>query len=357
MSMVHLTCSVGLGGVNLPTDLHEVRFLLDMHIFGDSRFREHCANAGLLAADGFSLMPDPDPSSAAITGSAVVQFQNKTMFWTLERCDGRVDPRGKTWTALTGAVGPGNINPVDSGPVMNPIRDALGNAGFKAYNQGAYTSEKLGYQRDGNDVTIAQEGCFLCVLTMAATGIGRPTSSWPKGLLAKDLTPIHANKIAKDNNCYSSEGLNPFSLVPLLGMSIERFGAGRWDKPLPANPTDHAEGHIAAGGVVAAHVDYKDKHSDKSLGDHWVLVTNKASGSGLHHFDAIDPSGGVWMGMSKNSAACMRDTDLLTDWLADPSKEYHRAYLYGLPSPNSSTQRQAYQSNYRMVRYCLLSPC
>ncbi|MEN8656701.1 MAG: hypothetical protein ABF313_01505, partial [Marivita sp.] len=60
MSMVHLTCSVGLGGINLSTDLSEVRFLLDMHIYGDSRFREECANAGLLAADGFSLMPDPD---------------------------------------------------------------------------------------------------------------------------------------------------------------------------------------------------------------------------------------------------------------------------------------------------------
>lgn len=135
MSMVHLTCSVGLGGFNLPTDLEEVRFLLDVHIFGDSRFREHCANAGLLTADGFSLMPDPDPNSAAITGSAVVQFQNKIMFWAFEKCDGRVDPRGKTWTALTGAVGPGNINPVDSGPVMNPIKDALGNAAFKAYNR------------------------------------------------------------------------------------------------------------------------------------------------------------------------------------------------------------------------------
>ncbi|PRY79933.1 hypothetical protein CLV76_104133 [Marivita geojedonensis] len=28
MSMMHLTCSVGLGGINLPTDLEEVRFLL-----------------------------------------------------------------------------------------------------------------------------------------------------------------------------------------------------------------------------------------------------------------------------------------------------------------------------------------
>ena len=357
MSMVHLTCSVGLGGVNLTADLEEVRFLLDMHIYGNSAFREHCSVAGLLAPDGTSLSPDPDPSSAAITGSAVVQFQNKLLWWSIEKCDGRVDPRGKTWTALTGAVGPGNINPVDSGPVMDPIRDALGNAAFKAYNQGAYKSEKLGYKRDGKEVSIAQEGCFLCVLTMAATGIGRPTSSWPKGLLAKNLTPIHANQIAKDNNCYSSYGLNPFTLSPLLGMSIERFGSGEWDKPLPANPTDHAEAHIAAGGVVAAHVDYKDKHSDISLGDHWVLVTNKVSGTGLHHFDAIDPSGGVWMGMSKNSAACMRDTDLLTDWLGDPTKTYHRAYLFGIPSPNSSAERQKYQSNYRMVRYCLLSPC
>jgi hypothetical protein len=53
----------------------------------------------------------------------------------------------------------------------------------------------------------------------------------------------------------------------------------------------------------------------------------------------------------------MRDTDLLTEWLADPSKDYHRAYLFGIPSPKSTVERQGFQSNYRMVRYCLLSSC
>ena len=359
MSDTQLTGSVGLGGMNLPADVVEVRFLLEMHIFSNVQLRDACWDAGLLDPTGLFLKEDPDIMSAAITGSAVVQFQHIILRWRLRSCDGRVDPgpRGKTWNKLTGALGPANTVAMDVAPAMPAISDALSNAGFKAYNQGAYKSETLGYKnKKGGDVTISQQGCFLCVLTMAATGIGKITSAWPKGVLPKDLTPVHANRIAKKHNCYSSAGLNPFTLAPLLGMSIKRYGKGKWDTPLPANPTDHVDGHIGSGGVVAAHVDYKDKHRDHSVGDHWILVTNKSSDSGLKHYDAIDPAGGVWMGMSKNGASNMRDNDFLIEFLADPTKTYDKAYLFGIPSSKSSQSRQKAQGNYRMVRYCLLSP-
>jgi hypothetical protein len=201
MTSEHLTCSVGLGGVNLPTDLNEVRFLLDMHIFGNSQFRQYCAEAGLLGADGMSLKPDPDATSAAMTGSAVVRFQNKIMRWSTDRCDGRVDPRGKSWTALTGAVGGGNIAPTDVTSALPAIGAALSNAGFKAFNQGAYKTQTLGYKNKGKDVTISQEGCFLCTMTMAATGIGRPTSVWPSGVLANQLTPVPGESHLSFDSC------------------------------------------------------------------------------------------------------------------------------------------------------------
>ena len=143
-------------------------------------------------------------------------------------------------------------------------------------------------------------------MTMAATGIGRPTSVWPSGVLANQLTPVHANDIAKNNQCYTSGGLNPFKLAPLLGMKIQRFvpnAPKKWEQPLPADPVAHVDGHIGSGGVVAAHIDYKDKHSDDfTRGDHWVLITNKASDGGFRDYDALDPSGGHTMGMSKNLA-------------------------------------------------------
>ncbi|WP_439522109.1 hypothetical protein [Marivita sp.] len=356
MTQEHLTCSVGLGGINLSKDLTEVRFLLDMQIYGNSRFRDACSGAGLLNGDGLSLKQDPDPNAAAFTGSAVVQFQQKVMWWSLDRCDGRVDPRGKTWTALTAAVGAGGIAPVDVTPTLPAIGDALSNAGFKAYNQGSYKTQTLGYQNKGKDVTISQEGCFLCTMTMAATGIGRPTSVWPAGVLAKDLTPVHANDIAKNNACYTTAGLNPFALAPLLGMKISRFGLEKGDSPLPANPVAHVDGHIGAGGVVAAHVDYKDKHEgDFTKGDHWVLITNKASDSGFRDYDALDPSGGAKMGMSKNLAVNPRELDYFLKWLNDYSFQYKKGYLFGIPSPKSGIERQEFQKNYRMVRYCLLS--
>ncbi len=322
MTQEHLTCSVGLGGINLSKDLTEVRFLLDMQIYGNSRFRDACSGAGLLNGDGLSLKQDPDPTSAAFTGSAVVQFQNKVLYWGLDRCDGRVDPKGKTWTGLTGSVGPGNTAPIDVTPALPAIGDALGNGGFQVYNQGAYSSVDMGYRYDSNkdktvDETdafakISQQGCLLCSLTMAATGIGRPTTAWPQGLLAKDLTPIHVNNIAKEKNCYFSGGLNSKTLIPWLGMKVERYGPG-YENAIPANPVNQIDGHFGAGGVVVAHVDYKNnsKHSHNSDGDHWILIRNTVSGGGLRHYDALDPSGGVLMGMSKNSASSHRRLRLL----------------------------------------------
>lgn len=359
MPLEHLTCSVGLGGLNFPNDLREVRFLIDTHLFGNSRFRDACSSAGLLNIDGLTLQTDPDPTTAAMTGSAVVQFQNKIMRWATDRCDGRVDPKGKTWTALTGAVGGGNIAPTDVTSALPAIGDALSNVGFKAFNQGTYKTQTLGYKSKGKDVTISQQGCFLCTMTMAATGIGRPTSVWPSGVLAKDLTPVHANDIAKNNQCYTPNGLNPFTLAPLLGMKIRRFGpngANDGDEPLPADPVAQVDGHIGSGGVVAAHVDYKDKHSDDfTRGDHWVLITNKASDGAFRDYDALDPSGGATMGMSKNLAVNPRELGYFRKWLEDYNFKYLKGYLFGIPSPASTIERQGFQKNYRMVRYCLLS--
>lgn len=363
MSSQHLVGSVGLGGVNREADRSEVRFLLDMHLFSNTRLRGACAAEGLLDATG-SLIDDPDPIAAAMTGSAIVQFQKIVMRWS--RCDGLVEPRGLTWGGLTGSKGPGNAAPIDVTPALPTIGAALGNAGFKAFNQGAYSSTAMGYRWDSNKdkkvdetdayATISQQGCLLCSLTMAATGIGRPTSAWPTGVLPRDLTPIHVNTIAKNNRCYFSGGLDSKELSPLLGMTIKRYGPG-YEHTIPANPVDQIDGHFGAGGVVVAHVDYKNnsKHSHNSDGDHWILITNTVSGAGLRHYDAIDPSGGSVMGMSKNSASAHRDFDFWFKQLEDPNYNYKKGYLFGIPSPQANYERRTFQQNYRMVRYCLMS--
>ena len=352
-----LKSSVGYGGQNLEADVKEVRMLLERHMLGNHMFRFALEEAELVGANG--LHP-----GAGVVGPAAFIFQRKVMGYTEDFADGFVKYNNKTWKALAGQVGTDGITPVAADSVSAAVGDALGNVGaFMMFCQGDFT-DKLNHHYDSDKdgettrqdakATIASHGCCLCTLTMAATGIGRPTEHWPKNLVAKDLTPHIANKIVKDGGGYFLKGLSTFSVPGLFGMSVERYGPG-YENEIGENAISLIDGHLAQGFPIAAHVDYKRVGSD---GDHWILITNKTNDC-YRKYDAIDPASGTKMGLTPNSAANTRDLDLFLKKMDDPKFTYQPGVLYGIASPPSakcSEKQRNKQDNYRMVRFLLLSP-
>ena len=356
-----LSASVGYGGVNVSKDVEEVRLLIERHMMADLLF-SYAIDGAQLSMAGMLL-----PGNGVLS-SAIQIFQTDVMGKSESWADGLVSPGKQTWKALTGQVGSARINPM-AASVLNPkIGLALGMVDkYQKFRQGDNT-QKLGHRYDSNDddkvdendawASIASHGCCLCTLTMAATGIGRPTKHWPKGLLAKDLIPDTANQIVKDGGgFYETGGLSTKDVPGLFGMSVQRYGPD-YENNIDENALSLIDAHLANGNPIAAHVDYRRKQNYKgSKGDHWILITNKCNDP-FRHYDAIDPASGTKMGMTKYSANNQRDFDLFMKKLNNDAFSYQPGVLYGVPSATGvcSERQRNKQKNYRMVRFLLLSP-
>lgn len=352
-----LSASVGYGGVNIPKDVEEVRLLIERHMMTNIMFNYELEGGELTMAG--SLLP-----GVGILSSAIHVFQKTVMRKPDSWADGLVARKGQTWTALSGQIGSAYVLPTFVETVAPQVGASLGNVGnFQKFRQGANTA-RMEHRTDTNGdgvtdkndawATIATHGCCLCTLTMAATGIGRPTKYWPAGLLAKDLTPHIANKIVVEGGGYvEAEGLKTDYVPGLFGMKVERYGP-RYDHAIGPNALDLIDGHLADGNPVAAHVDYR---RGTSKGDHWILITNK-NNDPLNGYDAIDPASGTKMKMTKYSAANGREFDFFMKKLNNSNYSYEPGVLYGVPSAAGacSERQRNKQRDYRMVRFLLLSP-
>jgi hypothetical protein len=341
-------CSVGKNGVNRHGDTKRIQILINQHYLEKPKYQAEidAAIGGLLVEDGICGIN---------TQTAIRSFQMVVMQKSAAWSDGRVDPGGQTWKALSGNTEVDNIVPVYfSDQIKAVVADTLATSGpYRPFNQGKYSGTHLGHStrydsnKDGKITeddkfsTISRHGCLMCTLTMAATAIGNRTRHWPKTLAPQDLTPLTANKILKESGAFGS---NHTLWVPTacsaLGMDHVQYG---YDTTIPHNALDLIRGHIATGNPIAAHVDY---YGDDG-GDHWVLITKAISG-GLLEFEGIDPSGGNVMYFHSISALSDR-------------YHYHTAgsrpgVLFGVGGPQSNPKRRAKQMNYIVQRFVLLSP-
>ena len=341
-------CSVGRNGVNRYSDTKRIQLLLNEHYFEKPAFQAELNGSvgGLLEEDG---------KCGDRTITAIRSFQMIVMGKSAAWADGRVDPGGKTWSALSGNVDVDAIVPAYfTDEIAGIVGDALGNCGpYTPFNQGAYGAD-LGftslYDSDGDGTkdrvsTIATHGCLLCTLTMAATAIGARTQWWPTGLRPQNLTPPKANEILKKSGAFGSNyTLNTNNACPALGMDMDQYG---YNTEIPPNSLDLIRGHIAGGNPVAAHVDYKNstKASDDA-GDHWVLIT-QAVGGGLIEFEALDPAGGKVMYFHSVSA--------LNDRYQYGTGGSRRGVLFGVAGTGVSDRQRRKQMNYIVQRFILLS--
>ena len=340
-------CSVGRNGVNRYSDTKRIQFLVNTHYLENTRYQ-----AELDGAVGGMLVEDGDCGTNTIT--AITRFQVVVMGKSESWADGRVDPGGKTWRAMSGNVEPDQIVPAPfTDEIAAIVGDTLGNCGpYIPFNQGDYSTH-LGYSTrydsnyDGEITeadkfsTIASHGCLMCTLTMAATAIGARTAHWPANLAPKNLTPITANQILKNAGAFGSNyTLNTYTACPALGMAMDQYGHGT---EIPLNSLDLIHGHVAKGNPVAAHVDYKKGDA----GDHWVLITRRVSGN-LIEFEGIDPAGGNVMYFHSISA--------LNDRYHYGTGGSRRGVLFGVAGNDGSDSRRKKQMDYIVQRFILLSP-
>jgi hypothetical protein len=170
--------------------------------------------------------------------------------------------------------------------------------GYVMFRQKDFQNSKLGT----GSLYISGHGCALCTLTMAATAIGTPTDTWPKGLQPAGLTPPQAGDIIQAAHGFDGSLLNMGAAANALGMTWNEFGRDKsgqlWD--LKASHVAFIESHLAAGLPVAGNVDYKGSDA----GDHWILIFRRRPDG---TFDAVDPSYGDLVTLTKAPMSSPQD--------------------------------------------------
>lgn len=311
-----LTASVGRNATNHPKDVGKVQLLINIHYKNNTAFRNKLKN---------KLVIDNDCGPNTIT--AIKLFQSIILNW--KKPDGRVDATGKatTWKALNGNV-----------PDSKHIVKKRTNGKYIVYSQLNYKNTLTG---NSSSSSISRTGCTLTVLTMAATAIGGRNEKWPSDLLPKDLNPIQANKILKDNHAFNGGDMYIGKGANALGMKFKEYGR---DSILSTDDINVIRSHLGKGYPVAAHVDYKRG----SKGDHWILIIRQnADGS----FAAIDPLFGGEIKLVKstvNNARLKSKPELKINGILFGSKGNH--------DKNAGPITRKGQQNYIVVRFGLLSP-
>ncbi len=127
--------------------------------------------------------------------------------------------------------------------------------------------------------TIGSSGCFLTSLTMATSLLHQ----------RKDLDPVLANSLVKQNDGFSGSGLELSRAAPALGLRVlHRAEINDQNRSALDQRLDAA---LAAGKPVVMGVDFAPgASSGESDADHFILVYGQL---GTNRYRALDPAGGV----------------------------------------------------------------
>lgn len=129
---------------------------------------------------------------------------------------------------------------------------------------------------NGQRRTIAQAGCFMTSLAMAA-----------EALTQKDWDPVRANAAIKAAGGFSGPALELDEATRALGLKVT--WRGKLTAPSLASRHAALSGHLAKQCVAVAAVDFRDgSSSGESEGDHFVMIYAQRGDT----YYAVDPLGG-----------------------------------------------------------------
>lgn len=288
----------------------------------------------------FLSTPANDPLSIAMLIALIKSWQAEVMNFL--RPDGNITPNGPTWRSINGNVASvHNIQPQVSSVVAPvAVAAASGSEGrYALFKQGDYGQTLL-----GGRTTIADDGCYLCTLVMAATAIGSRTRAWESAgvnVMPEKLTPVLGNRIAIRTGSFSGALISAQQFSRHLGMRFQPYAQGA-NRPYPNNvrltssDLTAVDLHLASGNPIAAGVAYANSGTTHPA--HWILIIARSTDG---NYIALDPGAGKKITLTKDIRLSLREATSSGD----------EVILFGHKG-NSSDNSKAYG----VIRCNFLSP-